>query len=307
MEREDWMNFADSRYRDMPRGSGYTQRKCIHMPDRYCDQPWIYEQTPDPCEYSEDDDDHELYGSVSTTGRPNDLSAHERSRFYASQKEYDYDYDYAADFRTDDRREQDEGWDDDEAKLSFSEIAVADEDLMHVFNKVICKPVSERDESGVTVMLRDVPYRFQVMPDLMNMISQLSSLDSVSYIYLPMTISGPRTQIRNKGYGFIHFTDRRASEDFLKKIDQYEIQETPEKRMFGSLAKFQGVAANIHNVLDVYSKKWRPKHGMPVAYVRTETELACISLLALRTLAKHYSKFTRTKLEGRAQSARVRR
>ena len=33
------------------------------------------------------------------------------------------------------------------------------------------------------------------------------------------------------------------------------------KGMFGVMAKFQGLSLNLNNLLDIHSKKWRPKNG----------------------------------------------
>jgi hypothetical protein len=58
--------------------------------------------------------------------------------------------------------------------------------------------------------------------------------------------------------------------------------------MFASRAKFQGLSMNLVNLLDIQSKKWRPKHG--VAHIRASTgELVCVGLLPLRNLFKKRS------------------
>jgi hypothetical protein len=55
------------------------------------------------------------------------------------------------------------------------------------------------------------------------------------------------------------------------------------------MAKFQGLSVNLNNLLDIHSKKWRPKNG--IVYVRTDRGLVSVRLLALRNLAKQYAQF----------------
>merc|ERR1719359_2100598 len=70
-------------------------------------------------------------------------------------------------------------------------------DLMYVFDKYICK---RAEGAGVTIMLHDVPYRFQVDPDVFTMIKSIGNLDTVDYVYLPMAVDRPSAiQCRNKG------------------------------------------------------------------------------------------------------------
>jgi hypothetical protein len=177
------------------------------------------------------------------------------------------------------------------AHLSTSQ----DRDLMYVFDKYICNKV---EDHGVTIMLHDVPYRFQVDPDVIKMINTVGNIDAVDYIYLPMAVDRPTAlQFRNKGYLFIHFWDPVAAQSFVNGIYNYKVpvdhcnydDERPRahgKGIFAVMAKFQGLSLNLHNLLDIHSKKWRPKNGC--AYVRTDSGLACVRLLALRNLAKQY-------------------
>jgi hypothetical protein len=168
-------------------------------------------------------------------------------------------------------------------------------DMMYVFEKYICK---REEDHGVTIMLHDVPYRFQVEPDVLKMIETVGNIDAVDYIYLPMAVDRPTAyQFRNKGYCFIHFWDPVAAQSFVSKIYDYKVPDTysiydderpraPGKGIFAVMAKFQGLALNLNNLLDIHSKKWRPKNGC--AYVRTDSGLSCVRLLALRNLAKQY-------------------
>jgi hypothetical protein len=141
--------------------------------------------------------------------------------------------------------------------------------------------------TGVTVMLRDVPYRMQVEPDLFDLLREAGNLDHVDYIYLPMTIGEVTTRSnatpKNKGYCFIHFSNSATADLFAARVQQYG-----DKTMYATQAKFQGVVMNLVNLLDIQSKKWRPRHG--VAHVRLLTgELACVQLRPLRNLFKQRS------------------
>lgn len=170
------------------------------------------------------------------------------------------------------------------------------QDLMYVFDKYICK---KTEGAGVTIMLHDVPYRFQVDPDVFTMIKTIGNMDTVDYVYLPMAVDRPSAiQCRNKGYCFIHFRDPVAARDFSNDVYYYQVPDVhssydeersrqPGKGIFAVMAKFQGLSLNLNNLLDIHSKKWRPKNG--VAYVRTDTGLVPVRLLALRNLAKQYA------------------
>ena len=112
-------------------------------------------------------------------------------------------------------------------------------------------------------------------------------MDHVDYIYLPMTIGEVTTRSnatpKNKGYCFIHFSNSATADLFAARVQQYG-----DKTMYATQAKFQGVVMNLVNLLDIQSKKWRPRHG--VAHVRLSTgELACVQLRPLRNLFKQRS------------------
>merc|ERR1719506_112783 len=164
------------------------------------------------------------------------------------------------------------------------------EDIYHTY---LAAGGAGQTDSGVTIMLRDIPYRMQVEPDLFRILRQTANLDHVDYIYLPMTIEGVSTrsnvQPRNKGYCFIHFSVEATAHAFATRVQEYVIPDTfGGKTMFASRAKFQGLSMNLINLLDIQSKKWRPKHG--VAYIRDSTgELVCVGLLPLRNLFKKRS------------------
>jgi hypothetical protein len=150
-----------------------------------------------------------------------------------------------------------------------------------------------QSETGVTLMLRDIPYRLQVEPHLLDILRQTCNLEHVDYIYLPMTIEGFSTrlnvQTRNKGYCFIHFSVAATAQTFAARVPEYEVQDiSGGKSMFTAPAKFQGLGTNLINLLDIGSKKWRPKNGL--AHIRISTgELVCVGLLPLRNLVKRRS------------------
>jgi hypothetical protein len=164
------------------------------------------------------------------------------------------------------------------------------EDIYHTY---LAGAGNSQNDSGVTIMLRDIPYRMQVESDLFRILRQTADLQHVDYIYLPMTIEGVSTrsnvQPRNKGYCFIHFSGEATAHAFATRVQEYVIPDTfGGKTMFASRAKFQGLSMNLVNLLDIQSKKWRPKHG--VAYIRDSTgELVCVGLLPLRNLFKKRS------------------
>jgi hypothetical protein len=59
----------------------------------------------------------------------------------------------------------------------------------------------------------------------------------------------------------------------------------PGKLMTAGLAKFQGLGLNLHSLLDIHSKKWRPRNGH-VYIRRSGGKLAPFGLLRLRNLLK---------------------
>jgi hypothetical protein len=193
--------------------------------------------------------------------------------------------------------EPDDDDDDDEPRESFKTIcskkAVNADGLIldDIYDRYIAASETEADEEGVTLMLRDIPYRLQVEPDLLDIIRQTCEVKHVEYIYLPMTIEGfsarSNVQSRNKGYCFIHFSVAATAHKFSAGILEYAVPDTPVgKTMFTAPAKFQGLTLNLINLLDIESKKWRPKNGL--AHIRTSSgELACVGLLPLRNLVKH--------------------
>jgi hypothetical protein len=165
--------------------------------------------------------------------------------------------------------------------------------LEDIYRTYLAAGVNSQIDSGVTLMLRDIPYRFQVERNMFRVLRQTVGLDDVDYIYLPMTIEGgtikSNVMPRNKGYCFIHFSVESTAHAFAARVQDYVIPDSfGGKTMFASPAKFQGLSANLINLLDIQSKKWRPKHG--VAHIRSSTgELVCVGLLPLRNLFKKRS------------------
>jgi hypothetical protein len=173
---------------------------------------------------------------------------------------------------------------------SLRAVSVDESVLEDIYQLYLAVDPSSQIEQGVTIMLRDIPYRLQVEPDLFRILGETCELSHVSYIYLPMTIEGFSTrsnmQSRNKGYCFIHFSVEATAHTFASRVHEYVVPDVlAGKSMFAARAKFQGLSMNLINLLDIQSKKWRPKHG--VAHIRTSTgELACVGLLPLRNLVK---------------------
>jgi hypothetical protein len=178
-----------------------------------------------------------------------------------------------------------------------------EKDVSYVFRKFIASETPELEE-GVTIMLMDVPKSFRCRPELFEMIESLGSIDSVDYIYLPMAVDRPnKNRYRNKGFCFIHFSDANMAQNFMNGIFGYDALEhrsaseslanypcgdPHDKNMTAAFAKFQGVSTNLHNLIDIQSKKWRPKNGF--VCVRTDSGLSDISLLGLRVLAMKHAK-----------------
>jgi hypothetical protein len=190
-------------------------------------------------------------------------------------------------------------------KSEHGGLSCSEGDLLYVFWKFIAAETPELEE-GVTVLVHDIPFGFKLRPDVTDMIDSTASVDSVGYIYLPVAVDRPKiNQFRNKGYCFIHFSDADMAQKFMTGISDYKVpeqsnpndgakdpgfpqngQEEP-KKMYAVFAKYQGLSTNLHNLLDIDSKKWRPKNGF--ACVRTNSGLANISLLGLRILAKRHA------------------
>jgi len=167
--------------------------------------------------------------------------------------------------------------------------SIEEELCQYAFYTYVFNPGGEpKPETGVTLMIHDVHYRFQIEPDLLDIFTEISDIDAIDYIYLPMTIEGytrGTAATRNKGYCFVHFSKAEVAEKFAEKVLEYEIPDNC-KGMHTTLAKFQGVRTNLVEVLDVQSKKWRPKEA--IIRLRVGNTLEPVSLLMLRNFVKAY-------------------
>jgi hypothetical protein len=175
-----------------------------------------------------------------------------------------------------------------------------DSNLDYVFQRFIASESPELEE-GITLLIHDIPRKFQYQPHIVQMIETLSSIDSVGYIYLPVSVDRPQSDCSkkfwNKGYCFIHFYDANMAQKFMEGLSDYNAMEQmcdsesadkndPPGNLRAVFAKFQGLSTNLQNLIDVESKKWRPKNNS--VYVRTNSGLSNISLLDLRVLAQQH-------------------
>jgi hypothetical protein len=182
---------------------------------------------------------------------------------------------------------------DHSARLSCDE-----NDLQFVFSKFIESETPEL-EGGITLLLQNIPHDFRYEPDISDMIKSSASIDSIDYIYLPVAVDRPSlNEFRNKGYCFIHFSDANMAQKFMDGISEYKAFDRtrastcannthPDGKLSAVFAKFQGLSTNLHNLIDIESKKWRPKKGF--VRVRTNSGLSNISLFGLRELAKQHA------------------
>jgi hypothetical protein len=168
-------------------------------------------------------------------------------------------------------------------------------DLRFVFSKFIESETPEL-EGGITLLLQNIPHAFRYEPDISDMIKSFASIESIDYIYLPVAVDRPSlNEFRNKGYCFIHFSDANMAQKFMNGISDYKAFDRScantrannihtDGKLSAVFAKFQGLSTNLHNLIDIESKKWRPKKGF--VRVRTNSGLSNISLFGLRELAK---------------------
>jgi hypothetical protein len=172
---------------------------------------------------------------------------------------------------------------------SLHAVSSCDAILQDIYDQHLLNAKDGQNEHGVTLMMQNIPYRWTVEPDLLDLLRQTCEIEHVDYIYLPTTIEGiscRSAQTRNKGYCFIHFSVASTSQAFASQIHDHVFPASSgEKRVIITLAKFQGLRSNLMGVLDIHAKKWRPKDGF--AYIRTSKEdLVCVGLLPLRKVVK---------------------
>jgi hypothetical protein len=144
---------------------------------------------------------------------------------------------------------------------------------------------------GTTLMCHDLLNKFTVEPDLLQLFEKVGLLEDVVYVYLPLTyLKSSQTYklkrpSRNKGYGFVHFSSDAAAAKFAQLIRQVDLVGTGRgvKQMYTTLAKFQGVGANLVELLDLENVQWRPKQGC--FYVRLEPggPLNCLGISPVRS------------------------
>jgi hypothetical protein len=161
--------------------------------------------------------------------------------------------------------------------------------LQDIYYQYLAGGEKAQNDRGVTLMLRDFPYRLQVEPDILQLLRQTCKMEHVDYIYLPMNVEACTPKMRgtrNKGYCFIHFSVAATAQAFASRMhDHVAYDVSGEKAITVSMAKFQGLHTNLMNLLDTSSKKWRPKEGF--AYIRgSKGDLVCVGLLPLRNLLK---------------------
>jgi hypothetical protein len=144
---------------------------------------------------------------------------------------------------------------------------------------------------GTTLMCHDLLNKFVVEPDLLQLFEKVGLLDDVVYVYLPLTYLKSsqnfklKRSSRNKGYGFVHFSSEDAATKFAQLIRQVDLVGTGRgvKQMYTTPAKFQGVGANLVELLDLNNVQWRPKQGC--FYVRLESggPLNCLGISPMRS------------------------
>jgi hypothetical protein len=103
------------------------------------------------------------------------------------------------------------------------------------------------DNSGRTLMWHGISTKFQVKPDLLDMLAATEAKD-VGYLYLPLNNwekkGKPIGKCRNKGYAFIHFRTEAAASDFEQKAG-YET----------TRAKHQGISVNLRRLVSAPQKR----------------------------------------------------
>jgi hypothetical protein len=100
---------------------------------------------------------------------------------------------------------------------------------------------ADKDKRGVTLMWRQLPIRWD-LADLIQVLTVTRTRD-VEYVYVPVNHYTNRRVAanRNKRYAFIHFSSAASAHRFSTVISTVG----GEKQMHTSIAKHQGIAANI--------------------------------------------------------------
>jgi hypothetical protein len=152
------------------------------------------------------------------------------------------------------------------------------------------------NEVGRTFMVKDIKNKFMI-EDVLGIFDELGA-EHVDYVFLPLGVWETKKKeynpkkstksVRNKAYCFIHFSDVAASEEFSKRLSQYQPPKEArsngadfrEKKMHTSIAVTQGVVPNLLRLVDIHSKKWHSRAG--VLAVRLGDSLAPVNITALR-------------------------
>jgi hypothetical protein len=163
----------------------------------------------------------------------------------------------------------DEGNKDSSDDEDFEDLSFLHEVVTKYISRVSVRSVVT-EGTGRTLMVHDLLNKFKVEPDLMNLFTTVGVMDDVDYVYLPLTYlktgqnrKSNKKSSRNKGYGFVHFSREAAADRFAQLIQNVRLVGTGRgvKQMHTTLAKFQGVYANLVELLDLNNDEWRPKQG----------------------------------------------
>jgi hypothetical protein len=162
-----------------------------------------------------------------------------------------------------------------------------------VYARYLREPDSAYPVTGTTLMCHDLLNKFKVEPDLLQIFEELGVLAFVDYVYLPLTYlkTGTAQKVkkacRNKGYCFVHFSTPEAAEIFSAKVPAMVLPGSAVasgKHIHSSAAKFQGIAANLAELLDIDSKEWRARTGY--VHIRLGDKLERVGLNALRSFVE---------------------
>jgi hypothetical protein len=143
-------------------------------------------------------------------------------------------------------------------------------------------------------MCHDLLNKFKVEPDLLRIFEDVGVLEAVEYVYLPLTYlkTGTAQKVkkacRNKGYCFVHFSDPAAAETFSARVGEMAFQgaaQSSTKHIHSTPAKFQGVGANLTELLDLENDRYRARVGY--FHLRTGTALERVGLSTLRSFVEH--------------------
>jgi hypothetical protein len=148
--------------------------------------------------------------------------------------------------------------------------------------------VKNVDNRGVTLMWHGIPLTWLAEPDVLDALRTINARD-VTYVYMPHTFwqrrSTTNTPRRNKGYVFVHFMTSEAAVEFqetLRHTDLSTLFEAFVKPTSTTLATYQGVTANLHQLMELPRKH----AGLGTLYVRADGEMHHLDKGALGVLAK---------------------